>query len=257
MHCTEPGVIAIGCAFRLVRRIAPAACALFLPALAMAADLLVNPVRINLSPQHLTAAISIQNTSDHPKTIRVQAVAWSHVDGKHVYAPTVELLTSPQIFSIAPGHSQTVRTTLRRNADPVNELTYRLQLRELQRPSSPGSVPMEVALRLDVPVFVQPQQGIAAPKLVWTVSIAPGNRLKLTLRNDGNAHVGVSDFVIFASGKDKPLTGESVSTWVLAGQTHSWMLNMGSVEPPSGGHLRLRAYTDAGKIETELSLGAP
>lgn len=254
---TGRGVSATGCACRVVLRIALHACALLLPALAIAADLRVNPIRIELSPQHLTAAINIQNISDQLKKIQVRAVAWSHLDGKHVYAPTRELLASPQVFSIAPGRSQIVRTALRRTPDPANELAYRIQLRELRPQSAPESTRSGVALRLDLPVFVQPQNGIAAPKLVWTVSSAPDNRLKVTLRNEGNAHVEVSDFAVYAAGSEKPLTGESVSTWILAGQVHTWVLTTAPAEPPSGDRLRLSAYTDAGNIEAELSLGAP
>ncbi len=257
MPRTGTGVIAIGCACRAACGITLYACALVLPALAIASDLLVDPVRIELSPQHPSAAIHIRNNSNQPKTIKVQAVTWSQLDGKNINEPTSELVASPQAFSIAPGRSQILRTALRRAADPEHELAYRIQLRELQPQSAPGLTSQEVGLHLDLPVFVQPQQGIARPQFAWTVSGAAGKRLQLTLHNLGNAHVEVSDFSVYVQGSDKPLTGELVSTWILAGQTHSWMLDTDPVDPPSGGRLRLSAYTDAGNIETELTLGPP
>ena len=132
-----------------------------------------------------------------------------------------------------------------------------VQLRELQPQHVPGPAGPGVALRLDLPVFVQPRDGIAAPKYVWTVSSAAGKRLKVTLHNAGNAHVEVTDFAVYVAGSDKPLTGVSVSTWLLAGQAHAWVLDTAPAELPSDGRLRLSAFTDAGNVEAELSLGRP
>lgn len=236
-----------------------ALCTLALLALppAEAASLSVDPVRIELSPQQQTAAITLKNDSDLPSSIQIQAVAWSQLDGKDVYTPTRELLVSPPIITIAPKSEQVIRAALRRQADTASELTYRIYLQELPPQPAPGFMGLQVALRIGLPVFVKPQTGKAAPKMVWTVSHAPDNSLKVALQNQGNAHVKVSDFALYIPGKDEPIAVESGLSYILAGQAREWLLKTGSLEKITGGRLRLKAYTDAGNVDTELLLDKP
>jgi fimbrial chaperone protein len=75
----------------------------------------------------------------------------------------------------------------------------------------------------------------------------------LELRNEGNTHVQVTDFALYASGGDTSLARESVSTYVLAGQTHVWSLVVDAARSPiERGPLRIEAYSDAGKVESGL-----
>ena len=85
----------------------------------------------------------------------------------------------------------------------------------------------------------------------------PEQRLKVTLRNAGNAHVQVSDFSLYVAGTDKQIAGESGSTYVLAGQTHEWLLRADLPATSADGHVRLQAYTDAGNVDTQLPLQQP
>ncbi len=242
------------------RRFGAALCAFALFALPLhvqAADLGVEPISIELSPDQQTAAIKITNGSDQPTSIQLQAVAWSQLDGKDVYTPTRELLVAPPIITLAPNSEQIIRTALRRQADPVNELAYRIFLQELPAPPPPGFRGLQVALRIGLPVFVKPQQGKAVPKMLWSVARAPENSLKVTLQNQGNAHVQVSDFAFYVPGSDRPIAGESGSSYALAGQTRTWLLKADASAKTAGGRLRLKAYTDAGEVDVELGLGTP
>lgn len=228
-----------------------------MPVLAGAANLAVDPVRIELSAEQQTAATSVRNDSDQPVSIQVQAVTWSQLDGKDVYAPTRELLVAPPIVTIAPKGEQIIRAALRRPADVSSELTYRIYLQELPPPPAPGFSGLQVALRIGLPVFVKPQQGKASPKMAWSVVQAPDNSLKLTLQNQGNAHVQVSDFAIRVPGNDKPIAAESGSSYVLAGQTREWLLTADFPAEIADGRLRLKAYTDVGDVDVELPVGRP
>ena len=92
--------------------------------------------------------------------------------------------------------------------------------------------------------------------MIWSVSRAPENSLKLILRNEGNAHVEVVDVALRVTRRDKPLAGEARTTYILAGQSYEWILTTAHSESTGGGRLRLKAITNAGNIETELSLDA-
>ena len=98
---------------------------------------------------------------------------------------------------------------------------------------------------------------VFTPKMVWGVARAPDGRLKVTLHNQGNGHVQVTDFAFYAPGSDKPIAGELGSTYVLADQTHEWLLKANLPATAAGGSLRLKAYTDAGNVDTELTLQKP
>lgn len=231
--------------------------ALLAPQLALAADWNVDPVRIELSPEQQTAAIIVRNESDQPSSMQIQAVAWSQVDGKDVYTPTRELLVSPPVVTIAPKSDQVIRVALRRQADASKELTYRINLQELPAQPTPEFTGVHVALRVGLPVFVQSHKGEARPKMAWTVSRMPDNSLKVGVRNQGNAHVQISDFALYTPGSDRPITGEASSSYVLAGQSQEWLLKTSPSEKIADGRLRLKAYTDADTVDTELVLGRP
>ena len=233
------------------------ACALTLlaPAMAQAAQWNVDPVRVELSEQQQTAAIIVRNESDQPSSIQIQAVVWSQLDGLDVYTPTRDLLVSPPIATIPPNSDQVVRVALRRGADATRELAYRINLQELPVQAEPGFAGVQVALRIGLPVFVQPQRGDAAAKMVWSVARAGGDQLRVALRNDGNAHVQISDFSLYAPGNAQAITGESGSSYVLAGQAHEWLLKTGAVQAGDARRVRLKAYTDAVNVDTELVLG--
>jgi len=228
-----------------------------LPEFTAASDLEIDPIRIELSPQQQSAVLTIKNDSDQPASIQVQVVSWSQVDGKDVYTPTRELLVAPPIVTIAARSEQVLRAALRRQADATSELSYRIYLQELLPPPAPGFRGLQVALRIGLPVFVQPQQGKAAPKMIWAASRMPGGGVKVELQNQGNAHVQVSDFALYLSGSDKSIAREASSTYVLAGQTRVWLLKTDLTRNTSGGSLRLKASTDAGDVDAELPLGTP
>ena len=116
---------------------------------------------------------------------------------------------------------------------------------------------VQVALRISLPVFVQSQKGEALSKMVWTVSRTAENKLKVGVKNQGNAHIQISDFAIYVPGSEKPITDESGSSYILAGQSHEWLLKTTSPEKMTIDRLHLKAYTDAENVDTELVLGKP
>lgn len=233
------------------------AVALLAPRLAAAAEWNIDPVRVQLSPEHQTAAVIVRNDSDQPSSLQIQAVVWSQVDGQDVYTPTRELLVSPPVVTIAPKSDQVIRVALRRQADATRELSYRINLQELPVQPSPEFTGVQVALRIGLPVFVQSQKSEARPEMVWSVSRMPDNVLKVGVRNQGNAHVQISDFALYSPGSDQPITGEAGSRYVLAGQSQQWLLKTSAAAKLADGRLRLKAYTDADTIDTDLVLGKP
>jgi fimbrial chaperone protein len=242
---------------KTARCIALWAFTLLVPGFAGAAGWNIDPVRIDLSPEQQTAAMTLKNESDQPTSIQIQAVAWSQLDGKDVYTPTRELLVSPPIATIAPKGEQIIRVALRRQADASKELAYRINLQELPMQPAPGFMGVQVALRIGLPVFVQSQKGDAKPKMAWSVSRMPDNKLKVGVQNQGNAHIQISDFALYVPGDKQSITDETGSSYILAGQEHEWLLKTSPPEKITADHLRLNAYTDADNVDMELVLDKP
>ena len=243
--------------YQIARYVVLCVFALLVPKFAGATGWEIDPVRVELNPEQQTAAITVKNGTDQPTSIQIQAVAWSQLDGKDIYTPTRELLVSPPIVTIAPKGEQIIRVALRRKADTTNELTYRISLQELPPQQGPDFMGVQVALRISLPVFVQSQKGEALSKMVWTVSRTAENKLKVGVKNQGNAHIQISDFAIYVPGSEKPITDESGSSYILAGQSHEWLLKTTSPEKMTIDRLHLKAYTDAENVDTELVLGKP
>jgi fimbrial chaperone protein len=230
---------------------------LLLPALAAAAEWEIDPVRVQLSTEQQTAAITVKNASDQPTSLQIEVVAWSQVDGKDVYTASRELLVSPPIVTIPGKGEQVIRAALRRPADATKELSYRINLRELPPPPAAGFNGVQVALRIGLPVFVQSIKGEAAPKMSWAIQRMPDNQFKLGLKNTGNAHVQVTDFALSLPGSKEAIATEATSSYIMAGQTREWLLKSTLSNQIADGRVHLKAFTDAGDVDTDLVLGRP
>jgi fimbrial chaperone protein len=211
----------------------------------------VNPIRVDLSRGATNAAITVRNDGDEPVVVQSSIVAWSQENGQDVYAPTPEALVTPPIATVPPGGEQIIRVGLRRQADPQRELTYRVYLQEVPPPPKPGFTGLQVALRVGLPVFIAP---LAPPvrHLDWSAQIRPDGAIVLSAQNTGNAHVQVTDFELRSSGAGESVAHESSLAYVLAGQRRQWTLSAPADRVKSARELRLKAFTDAGEIDTAV-----
>lgn len=227
-------------------------CAIAHPALGGSFE--VNPIRVQLSPAARSAALTVRNTGAEAVVVQVSVQAWAQQRGEDVLSPTNEVLVSPPIATIPAGSEQIVRVGLRRAPDEKQELSYRLFLQEVPPPPKPGFQGLQVALRIGLPVFVQPRGGPAKPLPVWDARLVEPGTISLRLRNDGNAHIQVSDVAMFVSGNKEPVASQASLTYVLPGQSRAWQLKTRDAGVKASQRLLLKASTDAGSIETGVDL---
>ena len=200
-----------------------------------------------------SAAITVRNDGSEPIVVQSSVVSWSQDKGQDVYAPTTEALVTPPIMTVPPGGEQIVRVGLRRAADPQRELTYRLYLQEVPPPPKPGFTGLQVALRVGLPVFVAPvTAGIR--RLEWSSQVRSDGTIIVGAQNTGNAHVQITDFELGLPGVGEPLAHESSLAYVLAGQRRQWTLSAAADRVKSARELRLKAFTDAGEIDTAINV---
>jgi fimbrial chaperone protein len=239
----------------IARRAVPwIALALFLAAAeATAGSFQVNPIRVDITKGATTAPITVRNDGDDAIVIQASVVGWTQDNGQDVYVPTTEALVTPPVMTVPPGGEQIVRVGLRRPLDPQRELTYRLYLQEVPPPPKAGFTGLQVALRVGVPVFVSPLAA-SIRRLEWSAQIGPDGAFRLAAQNTGNAHVQVTDFELGLPGAGEPIAHESSLVYVLAGQRRQWTLPAPPDRVKSVTEFRLKAYTDAGEIDTAVKV---
>jgi fimbrial chaperone protein len=218
---------------------------------ASAGSFQVNPVRATLSANQSISSLTVHNTGDEATVIQLELFSWSQQDGKDVYTPTREILATPPIFTIPANGSQVVRVGLRRKPDTQRELTYRLFLQEVPPPPKPGFQGLRVALRIGVPVFVLPTAAVQ-PQLQWQAAHTPEG-IKINVSNSGNVHVQIAN-IRLASPDSEPAATHQIAGYVLPGQSRSWVLDE---KAKPGATLQLKAQTDAGEMQANVTVGAP
>jgi fimbrial chaperone protein len=222
--------------------------------IAQAANLTVTPVRVELAPSRPTSALTVKNEMPNESVVvELRTAAWSQKDGEDVYDPAPELLATPPIFTLAPGATQVIRVGLRHPSASDRETCYRLYLREVPPPPKPGFTGVQVALEMSLPIFAKPGAP-TAPALHWHVDSQSTGALTLSVTNDGTAHAQVANLVLTANGADRPVGTFPSFAYVLPGQTRHLVLKAGQGAPSAlGGALRLKAYSDAGEIDSPLA----
>ena len=220
---------------------------------ANAASFGVSPVRVTLSESQQMGALTVRNDGTEPVSMQLEVLNWSQEAGKDVLTPSRELLANPPIFTVPAGGSQLVRVGLRRAPDAQRELTYRVILQELPPPPNPNFMGTRMLMRISLPVFVLPEVD-AKPVLLWQAARTPQGALKISLTNNGNAHIQIANFKLSLPGSVQPWVTKESAEYVLPGQSRDWTLpaNSENPAPPLGVTLQLFAQTDVGDIEAEV-----
>lgn len=208
---------------------------------ARAGSFSIDPVRIFLSESRPSAVMRVENRGDAAITVQLQAMSWSHTDNRDQLAISRELLATPQVFRLRPGQVQVVRVALLRPVDDQRELAYRLLLDEVPPPPAADFRGLQMALRISMPVFVQPRAA-AVDALAATVIERDGQR-QLQLSNRGRVHVQLTGLSLQATGR--PLYHHDKTIYVLPGQQREFALPA-SVVWPNDEALNLQAQTPRG-----------
>jgi fimbrial chaperone protein len=162
------------------------AAALAAPAPALAGSLQVDPIRLEINAGRRTATLRVTNQERTPVAIRAYALTWSQVDGEDRYEETSAVIVSPPIFTIPGGGTQLIRIGLRNPSGDAR--AFRLMVEEVPQAAPGGGV--QVALRLNLPLFVAMQPG-AADELGWSASRGADGRWTVEAANPGRNYVRV------------------------------------------------------------------
>ena len=144
----------------------------------------VSPVSVEMQPGQRAAVITVRNSSEEEVSFQVRPFAWDQAAGSDQLTPTEAVVVSPPLGRLPAGGSQVVRLVLRQPSQG-REATYRIWLDQIPPPTHSGSVAF--ALRLSIPVFVEPP-GRLQPRLRWSLETR-GSELSLVAVNEGTRRV--------------------------------------------------------------------
>lgn len=214
----------------------------------------VSPIRLEMQAGARAISLQLANGADRTKTVQVEALRWTQIEGQDHYAPAPELVINPPLFRVAPGAHQVVRAGFRGGApDGAVERAYRLYLQELPDGDEPPASQLRLLLRIGVPLFVAPSAPVRAVP-VWTLARAADGGLLVELRNDGGRRLRIDALEITGhseSAAPQPLAGLS---YVLPGQVRRWPLPRATTSSrPVAAALKLFGRSDAGPLDVALA----
>lgn len=204
--------------------------ALFLASGAAAAQVLVNPVVVELGAQQRTASVTItlSDSASAPVRLQAQVLRWQQdLHGADLTQDSDELLVTPPIAELQPGQKQLFRIALRGPRRAPGELAYRLIFEDIGTPAPAAPTPKGMAInfrmRYDLPVMIAPA-GPVLNLLRWkSCTAATPSDACIRLRNDGNRRVKVLSLTLDGDGWRQALVlkqGENL----LAGAEREWRI---------------------------------
>ena len=235
-----------------MRRVLPLVLMLLAPLWARAASFQVNPIRVTLSAAQDTGVLRVTNSSDSPTVVQMQIVAWSQENGQDVYTPSRALLATPPIFTVAPGSQQVVRIGMRTAPAARQEICYRLYLTEVPPAPQPGFRGVQIALRIGIPVFVEPAVA-TSPALQWSAKRLSADTLKITAANNGTAHAEILKLTVTTPDHSTPLLQE-FGGYLLPSAQRAWTFKL-AAPLAANAPLEITADTDQGHFHAQLVPG--
>jgi fimbrial chaperone protein len=176
-----------------------------LPLAAMAGEIGVAPLRIELGPQTKSAVVTVSGKTGPGQFLQLSAMRWTQdAQGNDRYEETGDLVYLPKTIDLAKTGKQVVRVGVEKPVTEV-EKSYRLFIRETPPPANAkGQKGAQIAVVVDfgLPVFVMPAK--AAPKVevqdakvekgVLTVKLANTGNVRVQLQSMGAGKAGFQDF---------------------------------------------------------------
>lgn len=211
----------------------------------------VSPVRMYMGPRDRTIAVTITNGADSPTVIQAEAYEWSQTaDGKDQLKASDDLVVAPPIIKLPARGRQVVRLALVAPRDASRQLTYRILMREVPEalPPAASGVQMQVALAMNLPVFVTP--AAARRKLECQLQRQP-SALQAACSNVGTAYAQVRELRVQRNGQ--MLARYEGGQYILPGATQ--LIELKADPLPAAGTATLAVrFDDGAETTSELVL---
>jgi fimbrial chaperone protein len=211
-----------------------------------ATSLQVSPVTIDIPPSGASAVVTLRNSGNKPLSAQIRVFKWTQADGEDVLEPTESVVASPPSIDLTGDQTYSVRI-VRTDETPVTRSEYyRLIVDELPDSATPRPGTVSMVMRYSIPVFFEQADG-EPPKLSWSFKKSNGS-VALTLRNDGDQHIKISNLTLKSGAGATVGFGAGLVGYALAHSQVVWTRNSKGF---SGGPSKVTAQTDMGPINGE------
>lgn len=156
---------------------------------AVATDLSVYPIRIELRPERAAETVQLSSREDQPLRFEVSYQAWTMDEGgQWHYADSEDLLVHPLLLTVPANGSATLRVGSLL-PPPSEQHAWRLFIQQLpqEQPDSSEGVQLQMLTRLSIPVFFGMGTERAQPRIAH--ARVQGDVLHLDLANDGGGYL--------------------------------------------------------------------
>ena len=231
-----------------------AAIFLLLPTLVFAGSFKAVPIKLFFDAGSRTSLLKVTNQGDEKVTVQLDAKEWSQNEkGQDIYEETKDIVFFPKIADIEEGEERIVRIGYQGQNVLLQEKTYRLFLQELPI-SKPGEMALKFALRLGIPVFVNPKQA----RTEWAINGVDLSKgiLTVKVRNSGNIHFIVSKIkAVGLDGSGKEVFSRDINGWyTLAGVSKHFAVGVSHEECLSSKAINVAVEVDNTWKEARLDV---
>ena len=225
---------------------------------ALASDIGVSPVAVNLDKANDRATVNVVNNGKEAVVMQAEVIEWKRTsDRQDQDGPTTDMIVNPAVFTLPAGATQVVRVGLRKAAQEAHEGTYRIVLREVPTPPQPGetriSGQVRVLMALRVPIYVAPNKVVRDPR--WQATREADGTIVATVQNEGNVHVRVGRLRVRAADAEPnalPVSEQAVAAVVFPGEGHQF--RFAKIADKPGSRLMIEIATDQGAHEVPVTL---
>ncbi len=217
---------------------------------AQAQGIQVTPVVVEFEAGQMATTITVTNTGANTVAIQVRPFAWQQAGDSDTLTPTNDLAVSPPIADVGAGVAQTFRIVSRKAVGSV-EAAYRLLLDQI--PSSQAGPGVQFALRLSLPVFVEPG-GRVAPSVEWRIA-SDGRTASLVATNKGTSRTRLLTPELVGPGMRRLAVVANGNPYILPGTERVWRIS-GGAGLQQGMSARLTGQSDGGRVDVPVPVTA-
>ena len=195
---------------------------LLLPAIALAGEWRVMPIRLDLGKDGRSGAVMVVNESEERLQVQISAVEWiQDAEGKDLYEETSDILFFPRLMFFDGKGEKVLRAGIKLPAIE-KEKTYRLFIEEIPDARKAEGARVAIAIRFGLPVFVKPLKD--GPKGEVTGLSMAGGVVNAVAKNTGNVHFLIQGITIRGRNqKGEDIFSKELKGWyLLAGASRSY-----------------------------------
>jgi fimbrial chaperone protein len=191
----------------------------------------VTPVQLFLSTTQKIAVLKVTNRSDTRSLLQLSLVAWQQNNGKDVYQTSHDVFMTPPLFSLPAHKTQVIRFAVRYPRFNMQQQTYRMHIKEVdQKRHNKMGQALYFLMDISLPLFIQPQHIIE--QFIWSAQRIDPEHIKLKLYNNGNVTLFTNQWQLLNKLQNFVIAKQSTFTYVLPGQSHSWVVAINTNTKP-------------------------